>query len=101
MALVDSKASFLQRCTDVSAANIHTSLKAEGVETFAQLAYACGTPKEPPSQAAFDAFAAKVSGVTIDMTMVSKYQLIRIAKVSLLRIRQMGSLERMGRLQCL
>ena len=62
MALVDSKASFLQRCTDVGAADIHASLKSEGVETFAQLAYACGTPKEPPSQVAFDAFAAKVLG---------------------------------------
>ena len=62
MALVDSKASFLQRCTDVGAADIHTSLKGEGVETFAQLAYACGTPKEPPSQAAFDTFATKVLG---------------------------------------
>ena len=62
MALVDSKASFLQRCTDVGAGNIHASLKDEGVETFAQLAYACGTPKELPSQAVFDAFAAKVLG---------------------------------------
>ena len=62
MALVDSKASFLQRCTEVGASDIHTSLKAEGVETFAQLAYACGTPKEPPSQSAFDTFMAKVLG---------------------------------------
>ena len=64
MALVDSKASFLQRCSDVGAADIHASLKGEGVETFAQLAYACGTPKEPPSQAAFDAFAAKILGAS-------------------------------------
>ena len=32
------------------------------METFAQLAYACGTPKEPPSHAVFDAFATKVLG---------------------------------------
>ena len=64
MALVDSKASFLQRCSDVGAADIHASLKGEGVETFAQLAYACGTPKEPPSQAAFDAFATKILGAS-------------------------------------
>ena len=64
MALVDSKASFLQRCTEVGAADIHASLKGEGVETFAQLTYACGTPKEPPSQTAFDAFAAKILGAS-------------------------------------
>ena len=62
MALVDSKASFLQRCTEVGAGDIHARLATEGVETFAQLAYACGTPKEPPSQSAFDAFTAKVLG---------------------------------------
>ena len=62
MALVDSKASFEQRCAEVGAGDIHANLKAEGIETFAQLAYACGTPKEPPSQPAFDTFSAKVLG---------------------------------------
>ena len=62
MALVDSKASFLQRCTEVGASDIHSSLKAESVETFAQLAYACGTSKEPSSQSAFDTFPAKILG---------------------------------------
>ena len=43
MVLADSKASFLQRCAEVGAGDIHARLATEGVETFAQLAYACGS----------------------------------------------------------
>ena len=64
MALVDSKASFKQRCDDIGGDAIHTALKAQGIETFAGLAYSCGSPKEPPSQSDMDTFAVKVLGAS-------------------------------------
>ena len=64
MALVDSKASFKQRCDDIGGDTLHVALKAQGFETFAGLAYSCGSPKELPSQVDMDAFAAKVLGAS-------------------------------------
>ena len=62
MTLVDSKAAFERRCKDKPAEDVFTKLAANGVETFASLAYACGTPQEKPSTREFDDFAAQILG---------------------------------------
>ncbi|CAE7717441.1 unnamed protein product [Symbiodinium sp. CCMP2592] len=64
MSLVDSEASFRQRCQDVGGGAIHTALSDQGITSFASLAYSCGTPQDRPSQAQaeMDAFAVKILG---------------------------------------
>ncbi|CAE7292334.1 unnamed protein product [Symbiodinium sp. CCMP2592] len=62
MSLVDSEASFRQRCQDVGGGAIHTALSDQGITSFASLAYSCGTPQDRPTQAEMDAFAVKILG---------------------------------------
>ncbi|CAE7029174.1 unnamed protein product [Symbiodinium sp. CCMP2456] len=62
MSLVDSTAAFKQRCHDVDGSALLTALEAQGITSFASLAYACGTPQDRPTQAEMDAFAARILG---------------------------------------
>ncbi|CAE7244255.1 unnamed protein product, partial [Symbiodinium sp. KB8] len=62
MALVDSEAAFAQRCKEVDAEGLRGQLAAQGLTTFAKLAYACGTPQEKPTSAEFEAFTGRVLG---------------------------------------
>ena len=62
MSLVDSEAAFKQRCQDVNGGTLLTALEAQGIDTFASLAYACGTPQDRPTQAEMDAFAVRILG---------------------------------------
>ncbi|CAE7870682.1 unnamed protein product, partial [Symbiodinium necroappetens] len=62
MALVDSEAAFAQRCKEVDAEGLFGQLAAQGLTTFAKLAYACGTPQEKPTSAEFEAFTGRVLG---------------------------------------
>ncbi|CAE7247615.1 unnamed protein product, partial [Symbiodinium sp. CCMP2456] len=62
MSLVDSTAAFKQRCHDVDGSALQTALEAQGITSFASLAYACGTPQDRPTQAEMDAFATRILG---------------------------------------
>ena len=62
MALVDSEAAFAQRCKEVDAEGLLGQLAAQGLTTFAKLAYACSTPQEKPTSAEFEAFTGRVLG---------------------------------------
>ncbi|CAE7224658.1 unnamed protein product [Symbiodinium sp. CCMP2456] len=62
MSLVDSTAAFKQRCHDVDGSALLTALEAQGITSFASLAYACGTPQDRPTQAEMDAFATRILG---------------------------------------
>ena len=62
MALVDSTAAFLQRCEEIKARDVYDKLKANQIDTFASLAYSCGTPQDKPSTDDFKVFAEKVLG---------------------------------------
>ncbi|CAE7450708.1 unnamed protein product, partial [Symbiodinium necroappetens] len=62
MALVDSEAAFAQRCKEIDAEGLRGQLAAQGLSTFAKLAYACGTPQERPTSAEFDAFTGRILG---------------------------------------
>ena len=64
MSLVDSKAAFEQRCQDIG----HTN----GIDAFAGLAYACGTPQEKVPDPVFDQFAEKVAGPNPSMGLKSQ-----------------------------
>ena len=58
MALVDSEAVFTEHCASVGApASVVRALKGSSITTFAGLAFACGTPQNPPSDETFREFA--------------------------------------------
>lgn len=61
---VDSSAAFSQRCSELSTPtlNLGELLKAQNIQTFSELAYACGTPNRPPSDAEFQALSDTVLG---------------------------------------
>ena len=52
MSLVDSPAAFVLRCDEVDDSK-------QGINTFSSLAFAIGTPSQPPSDTAFDTFAQR------------------------------------------
>ena len=61
MSLVDSPAAFVLRCDEVDdSKQMSILLGRQGINTFSSLAFAIGTPSQPPSDAAFDAFAQRV-----------------------------------------
>ncbi|CAE7519225.1 dnajb6-b [Symbiodinium sp. CCMP2592] len=61
MALIDSEASLKQRCLPVEGDDsLFESLKANGVKTLRQLAFALGSPQTPPSDDSLKDLAAKV-----------------------------------------
>ena len=62
MSMVDSKAAFEQRCQDIGAGPLLALLQTNGIDAFAGLAYACGTPQEKVPDATFDQFAEKAAG---------------------------------------
>ena len=64
MALVDSEAAFSQHCTSIGApASVINALKGANIVTFAGLAFACGTPQNPPSDDTFKDFCTNLFGV--------------------------------------
>ncbi|CAE7710295.1 SLC24A2 [Symbiodinium sp. CCMP2592] len=61
MALIDSEASLKQRCLPIEGDDsLFESLKANGVKTLRQLAFALGSPQTPPSDHDLKNLAAKV-----------------------------------------
>ena len=63
MALIESAASFKQRCDEILAdGTLGNRLVAAGVDTFSKLAFSVGTPQTPPTEAQFDTFSAHIFG---------------------------------------
>ena len=73
MSLVDSKPAFKSRCLEVCGDDdIFKKLEVQGVLSFSELAFACGTPSAQPSEDEFRTFAEKVGGSGISMGDSSK-----------------------------
>lgn len=50
MNIVDSEASFLTRCNEITEdGSLHAALGHQGLKTFSHLASAVGTPQAPPT----------------------------------------------------
>ena len=63
MALIESAASFRQRCDEILAdGTLGNRLVAAGVDTFSKLAFSVGTPQTPPTEVQFDAFSIHIFG---------------------------------------
>lgn len=61
MTLVDSVAAFQARCNEIDdSGQTFTLLNRQGLNTFSSLAFAIGTPNQPPTDAAFDQFAQRL-----------------------------------------
>ena len=61
MSLVDSPAAFSLCCGEVDdTKQLSILLSRQGINTFSSLAFAIGTPSQPPFDAVFDAFAQRV-----------------------------------------
>ena len=61
MALIESAASFRQRCDEILAdGTLGNRLVAAGVDTFSKLAFSVGTPQTPPTEVQFDAFSIHI-----------------------------------------
>ena len=61
MSLVDSAAAFTVRCDEIDdSKQMGLLLSRQGITTFSSLSFAIGTPNQPPTDAAFDAFAQRV-----------------------------------------
>ena len=72
MALVDSEAAFGQRLAEVvTDANARQSVLAGGIRSFSMLAFASGTPQNPPSDEAFRTFADGILPVGYNMATYS------------------------------
>ena len=72
MALVDSEAAFGQRLAEVlTDANARQSILAGGIRSFSMLAFASGTPQNPPSDEAFRTFADGILPVGYNMATYS------------------------------
>ncbi|CAE7248244.1 unnamed protein product [Symbiodinium sp. CCMP2592] len=66
--VIESEAAFKQRCAEASKdATLHTKLGAQGITCFKTLAFAIGSPQQPPTEAQFDEFSVKVYGVVPTM----------------------------------
>ena len=58
MSLIDSEASFSQRCDELDAkGDLKTAAHAKSLRTYRQLAFAIGTPQQPPDDTKMQAFA--------------------------------------------
>ena len=65
MSLVDSPAAFVLRCDEVDdSKQMSILLGRQGINTFSSLAFAIGTPSQPPSDAAF---ALRIQPPTLDV----------------------------------
>ena len=64
MTLIDSKATFRQRCAELSTAAtlLFDLLAAQNISSFSELAFACGTPNRAPNDDEFRTFADSVLG---------------------------------------
>ena len=61
MSLVDSTAAFTLRCDEIDdTKQLGILLGRQGINTFSSLAFAIGTPNQPPTDAVFDQFAQRV-----------------------------------------
>ena len=61
MALVDSEAAFESHCKAIDiSGDVHRALKAAGLKTFSDLAFAVGTPQTPASDDDFRNFAGNI-----------------------------------------
>ncbi|CAE7458003.1 unnamed protein product [Symbiodinium sp. CCMP2592] len=66
--IIESDAAFKQRCAEASKdAALHSKLEAQGITNFKTLAFAIGSPQQPPTEAQFDDFSVKVYGVAPTM----------------------------------
>ena len=65
MALINSEAAFLQRCSEVCPdGSLHTSLIGQGLKNFRQLAFSIGTPRVEPTSEQYLELAANVFGAS-------------------------------------
>jgi len=61
MTLADSVAAFEVRCSEIDdSGQTFTLLNRQGLNTFSSLAFAIGTPNQPPTDAAVDQFAQRL-----------------------------------------
>ena len=75
MALVDSEAAFEQRLNEVmSSVDARHAILAGGIRTFSSLAFASGTPQNPPSDEAFRAFADTILPMGYNMASYSAFR---------------------------
>jgi hypothetical protein len=75
MASVDSEAAFEQRLREVMpTAAVRGAIVNAGIRTFSGLAFASGTPQNPPTDDAFRAFADGILPVRYDMATYSSFR---------------------------
>lgn len=61
MALVDSTAAFQARCNEIDdTGQLALVLSRQGITSFSSMAFAIGTPNQPPTDAVFDACATRL-----------------------------------------
>ena len=95
MALVDSEAAFDQRLAEViSSVDVRHAILAGGIRTFSALAFAVGTPQNPPSDEAFRTFADTILPVGYNMASYSSFRRLHFESSTLvvaqLKARVMG-----------
>ncbi|CAE7262817.1 unnamed protein product, partial [Symbiodinium microadriaticum] len=73
MALVTSEAALKQRCLEVSPdGSLYTSLAAQSIRSFRQLAFAIGTPRSEPTPEQYQELAAQVFGAAAPIGKVAQ-----------------------------
>ena len=61
MTLVDSVAAFDARCNEIDdSGQLAVVLTRQGINTFSSMAFAMGTPNQPPTEVVFQAFATRL-----------------------------------------
>ena len=84
MALIESAAAFSQRCDElVSDESLKNGLRAAGVETFAQMAFAIGTPQTAPTAADMDRFAGNIFGANPTIGQTSTLRMLHFESSTL------------------
>ena len=84
MALVDSEAAFEQRLNEVvRAAGARNAILNGNISTFSALAFAAGTPQNPPTDDEFRAFVDNIIPAGYDM---ATYSALRQLLLKLLRL---------------
>ncbi|CAE7825729.1 unnamed protein product [Symbiodinium necroappetens] len=74
--VIDSDAAFKQRCVESAGDQaLHAKLCEQGIKNFKTLAFAIGSPQQPPTEAQFDAFSVRVYGTdpTMGQTAVLRH----------------------------
>ena len=74
--VIDSDAAFKQRCIESAGDQaLHAKLSEQGIKNFKTLAFAIGSPQQPPTEAQFDAFSVRVYGTdpTMGQTAVLRH----------------------------